>query len=955
MNINDKIISIIISENKLNEEKTKENSDKSFELSNNNNFNNNNNNFIKNNHLLGNDFYSPLRPCNKLNCQNTRITNTYPIKNDNNIYQIKKDGDLDIEIDKDKHKEKFIQKEIKINFFNEIKNSNQNNFKVPFCNNININKNAKQNTSILIKSNGNNNNININNDNNKNKITNFVSNFSTSNEKPNSKKNNNNYIDSEINNNFTETEKEKEEEKKKFSNSELNSNFNINTFTYNILQKNKNYNFNSPPNNNERYTIKSKANSNSNAKSNTNTNPNTNINLNKSYFNIDSNIDSQSQSCSQNSESKNHKRKNSEDFIPDRFLPHHIKNVFIDDKFDIMQNHPKRENYKISKNLNLPFTIKREKFHANNEPELDIRVNKNTIIERTKSHSAYLKILKASLVDEKFVDFKKIKEEINDDSYSSQEKNNNDVDIKKKRSREIRRNLSLENSYSYSYQNKNKNKSNSNSTSKFNKSYGSNSNNKELKIEDFANKRKISFTPSKEKKNYKFKSILKFDEIGMGIDLGLGVNNNLNLNNSKGICNNNINNKINNDLSNLNNFNLINKSQKALFNFGISYIEDNFYLNNLDIYEYNSIAIGSEQYLNFIKIGDEDNFDFLKSFKESEILNNIPSYEENLIKKGILCRYRAKNITAVKYLKSNRVLINERSEGIKIFDKENLRFLWQANMKEFSQNNPINTIDNNGNYLFFGGERSGVSFVDIRDNNTPKLLYHHTEKSEICSVRYSPENNFVISGGNDNRIFIFDLRNFKLINNINSNLNPNIIYSSQDQNKNFYHQAAIKGLDFNHSESILVSGGGTKDKKIKIWDLKKLTFLHEIQTESQISNIKFIDNKNFLVSFGQIYNNSMNYRLNFKYNLNLINSSSIISKDYLIPSFSSFNNDNNNNEFLLKENLFESHRKRILYMSKSSKGKYFSTCSSDGIVKLFNYSKYVENTIEAFNLNYEIR
>jgi WD40 repeat protein len=55
------------------------------------------------------------------------------------------------------------------------------------------------------------------------------------------------------------------------------------------------------------------------------------------------------------------------------------------------------------------------------------------------------------------------------------------------------------------------------------------------------------------------------------------------------------------------------------------------------------------------------------------------------------------------------------------------------------------------------------------------------------------------TGGNDNTVFIFDLR------------------KSNTMITTYNHLAAIKALTWIPNKNILVTGGGTADKKIKFW------------------------------------------------------------------------------------------------------------------------------------------
>ena len=57
------------------------------------------------------------------------------------------------------------------------------------------------------------------------------------------------------------------------------------------------------------------------------------------------------------------------------------------------------------------------------------------------------------------------------------------------------------------------------------------------------------------------------------------------------------------------------------------------------------------------------------------------------------------------------------------------------------------------------------------------------------------------SGGNDNQVYIYDIRNEKVID-------------------NFSHNAAVKALSWTNQKN-LITGGGTADKKLKFWNSEK--------------------------------------------------------------------------------------------------------------------------------------
>eukprot|EP00828_Plagiopyla_frontata_P016529 TRINITY_DN21699_c0_g1_i1.p3 TRINITY_DN21699_c0_g1~~TRINITY_DN21699_c0_g1_i1.p3 ORF type:complete len:164 (+),score=19.29 TRINITY_DN21699_c0_g1_i1:209-700(+) len=72
----------------------------------------------------------------------------------------------------------------------------------------------------------------------------------------------------------------------------------------------------------------------------------------------------------------------------------------------------------------------------------------------------------------------------------------------------------------------------------------------------------------------------------------------------------------------------------------------------------------------------------------------------------------------------------------------------------------------------------------------------HTE--EICGLKWSPDEDQLASGGNDNKVFIWNLRK--------------MTYEA----KFTKHKAAIKAMDWSqHSRGILATGGGHNDQTIQ--------------------------------------------------------------------------------------------------------------------------------------------
>ncbi|WOL00150.1 protein FIZZY-RELATED 2 [Canna indica] len=119
---------------------------------------------------------------------------------------------------------------------------------------------------------------------------------------------------------------------------------------------------------------------------------------------------------------------------------------------------------------------------------------------------------------------------------------------------------------------------------------------------------------------------------------------------------------------------------------------------------------------------------------------------------------------------------------------------------------------------------------DIRaqEDFVSKLTGH---KSEVCGLKWSHDNRELASGGNDNRLFVWNQ------------------HSSQPVLKYCQHTAAVKAIAWSpHVHGLLASGGGTADRCIRFWNTTTNSHLNCIDTGSQVCNLVWSKNVNELVS-----------------------------------------------------------------------------------------------------------
>jgi cell division cycle 20-like protein 1 (cofactor of APC complex) len=136
----------------------------------------------------------------------------------------------------------------------------------------------------------------------------------------------------------------------------------------------------------------------------------------------------------------------------------------------------------------------------------------------------------------------------------------------------------------------------------------------------------------------------------------------------------------------------------------------------------------------------------------------------------------------------------------------------------------------NDHILTSGSRDRTIYHRDVRapEQFTSKLSGH---KQEVCGLRWNPDDGQLASGGNDNKLFIWDAR------------------SSQHLWKFNEHIAAVKAIAWSpHQHGTLASGGGTADRKIRFWNTLTGTPINEIDTGSQVCNLAWSKNSNEIVS-----------------------------------------------------------------------------------------------------------
>ncbi|EKM76252.1 hypothetical protein AGABI1DRAFT_115992 [Agaricus bisporus var. burnettii JB137-S8] len=133
-----------------------------------------------------------------------------------------------------------------------------------------------------------------------------------------------------------------------------------------------------------------------------------------------------------------------------------------------------------------------------------------------------------------------------------------------------------------------------------------------------------------------------------------------------------------------------------------------------------------------------------------------------------------------------------------------------------------------------------VHHRDVRDPSTRPFKRCTGHRQEVCGLKWSGDggvmNATLASGGNDNKVCIWDLRgSTRSRSSTETNENTN---STLPLWKFHEHTAAVKALAWDpHVPGLLATGGGTQDKHIRFWNVSNGTMLNELDTGSQVCNL----------------------------------------------------------------------------------------------------------------------
>ena len=318
---------------------------------------------------------------------------------------------------------------------------------------------------------------------------------------------------------------------------------------------------------------------------------------------------------------------------------------------------------------------------------------------------------------------------------------------------------------------------------------------------------------------------------------------------------------------------------------------DDFYLNLLDWGKENIIAVA---------LSDE-----------------LYLWNDNNAKSSLLMTYESNNTTSEDSFINNITSLSWMQNGLFLgigLPDGNIQF-WDINKKikirEIeAHNNRVSCLSWNDNILSSGSKDRYIKNFDVR-MKSPEISKIKRHKQEICSLKYSIEGDLLASGGNDNIAYIWDIRNLKnnIFNFLLDNNSPNP-YEIKPYSVNNLHNAAVKAMNWcPWKRHVLATGGGSKDKTIKIYSCDCNKLIRNINTGSQVCALVWNEKEKEIIS-------------SHGYNKNQI----II-----------WNYEKNKKICELK-----GHMNRVLYLAKSPDERFICTGSGDETLRFWKINDEIK-------------
>ena len=184
-------------------------------------------------------------------------------------------------------------------------------------------------------------------------------------------------------------------------------------------------------------------------------------------------------------------------------------------------------------------------------------------------------------------------------------------------------------------------------------------------------------------------------------------------------------------------------------------------------------------------------------------------------------------VTSVSWIqRGSHIAVGTHKGFVQIYDAEKRRRLRTMT----GHTARVGALAWNDHILTSGSRDRLIYHRDVRspDQYLRRLAGH---KQEVCGLRWNTEDGQLASGGNDNKLCVWD------------KLSETPLYRFSS------HTAAVKAVAWSpHQHHLLASGGGTADRSIKFWNTSTGSMIKEVDTGSQVCNLAWSKNSDEIVS-----------------------------------------------------------------------------------------------------------
>ncbi|XP_010473977.1 PREDICTED: cell division cycle 20.2, cofactor of APC complex-like [Camelina sativa] len=186
-------------------------------------------------------------------------------------------------------------------------------------------------------------------------------------------------------------------------------------------------------------------------------------------------------------------------------------------------------------------------------------------------------------------------------------------------------------------------------------------------------------------------------------------------------------------------------------------------------------------------------------------------------------------VTSINWAADGRCLaVGLNSSQVQLWDCADCR---RVRTLECGHESRVGSLAWNDHILTTGGADGKIINNDVRVSSHVVNTYRgHT--LEVCGLKWSGSGQNLASGGNDNAVNIWDRSS-----------------SSQRLHRLVEHTSAVKALEWcPFQTSLLATGGGGRDGRIKFWNTRTGACLNTVETGSQVSSLLWSNKERELLS-----------------------------------------------------------------------------------------------------------